>query len=98
MNPRRIELLPSFAAALKDLAPEIRDATLEAVKHFRNRTNENALQVERKSGLKGVWAFRVDRGHRVFFIQENGPDGDKVNQIFHVGPHDDYRTVTRKRP
>jgi mRNA-degrading endonuclease RelE of RelBE toxin-antitoxin system len=98
MEPRRLVLLPSFRAALQRLAPEQQDATREAVGHFRNRTNENALQVERKSGLKGIWSFRVDVGIRAFFVQGKDEAGRTVNRLFHVGHHDDYRTVGRKRP
>jgi hypothetical protein len=62
------------------------------------RSNENALRVERKSGLEGVWAFRVDRGIRVFFVLGKDRQGRTINRLFHVGAHDDYRTVARKRP
>jgi mRNA-degrading endonuclease RelE of RelBE toxin-antitoxin system len=98
MEPRRILLLPSFEAALRDLTPEQREATREALRHFRNRTNENALQVERKSGLKGIWAFRVDGGIRAFFVQGKDEAGKTVSRLFHVGHHDDYRTVKRRKP
>ena len=97
MVPRRIRILPSFKSAYLGL-PELQNAIDEAVRHFVDRTNENALQVEKKAGLKGVWSFRIDRGNRAFFTQAKDGDGNTVNHLFHCGPHDDYRTVERKRP
>ena len=97
-TPRRIEFLPSFRTAHGTLTPKLQNATTAAVRHFVDRTSENALKVEKKSGLQGVWAFRVDRGIRVFFVQAKDPQGRTISRLFHVGEHDDYRTVTRKRP
>jgi len=98
MEPRRVVILPSFAASYRVLPSPIQNAVDEAVRRFIDRTNENALKVEKKSGLEGVWAFRIDRGVRAFFVQTKDARGRTINRLFHVGEHDDYRTVTRKRP
>ncbi len=98
MEPRRTEILPSFIAAYRGLLPKIQNSVDQAVRHFIDRSNENALKVEKKSGLQGVWSFRVDRGIRAFFTQGKDAQGRTVNRLFHVGEHDDYRTVARKRP
>jgi len=95
MQPRRIEILESFRIAVRSL-PELTDAIAEAVKHFVARSNENALQVEKLT--KGMWSFRVDRGNRAFFDQAKDAHGNAVSRLFHVGPHDDYRTAHRKQP
>lgn len=97
-NPRNVILLRSFSVSLANLDQRTRNAVEEAVRHFINRTNENALRVEKKSGLEGIWAFRVDRGTRVFFVLGKDGQGRTINRLFHVGAHDDYRTVARRRP
>jgi len=74
----------------------LRGQTIEAVKQFIDRTAENSLQPERKTGLQGIWASRVTSGVRVFYVQKKDAEG-AYSELFHVGPHDDYRTVTRKR-
>ncbi|HEX4110998.1 MAG TPA: hypothetical protein VH020_00545 [Stellaceae bacterium] len=98
MEPRRIVKLSSFDDAYRDLSPQIQEAVDKALRHFFERSNENALKVEKKVGLEGVWAFRVDRGIRIFFVQGKDMQGRTINRLFHVGAHNDYRTVTRKRP
>ncbi len=97
MNPRRVKTAPGFDKALRDLPPNLRDQTIEAVKRFIDRTAERSLQPEQKAGLRGIWAFRVTTGVRVFYIQKKD-DAGAYSELFHVGPHDDYRTVSRKRP
>jgi len=62
-----------------------------------NRTAENALKIERKGGLLGIWAFWVTLGIRVFYTQKTDSDG-RYAELFHIGHHDDYRIVKRKRP
>jgi len=98
MEPRRIKILPSFEAAYRRLPAKIQDAANAAIRHFVDRSNENALRVERKSGLRGIWSFRVDRGTRAFFTQGKDAAGKTINRLFHIGEHDDYRTVTRRKP
>lgn len=96
--PRRITLANSFGAALRDFPPDQQDSIKEAVSKFRARTAEHALQVERKEGI-GCWAFRVPgvSGMRVFFVQDRDDEG-RLSRLFHVGQHDDYRTVKRRIP
>jgi hypothetical protein len=67
-----------------------------AVAAFMDRSREQALRPERKSELDGVWTFRVDRDIRVFYTQERDAEG-RISELFHVGRHDDYRTITRRR-
>lgn len=98
MPKRRIEFLPSFIAAYRKLPVHLHAPVDEAVRHFVERSNETALKVEKKAGPKGIWAFRVDRGWRIFFVQGRDGQGRTVDRLFHVGEHDDYATVARKRP
>ena len=97
MKPRRVKTAPGFDKALRDLPLNLRDQTIETVKRFVDRTAERSLQPERKKGLQGIWAFRVTTGVRVFYVQKKDEAGT-YSELFHVGPHDDYRTVSRKRP
>jgi hypothetical protein len=97
MKPRRVKTAPGFDKALRDLPLNLRDQTIETVKRFVDRTGERSLQPERKKGLQGIWAFRVTTGVRVFYVQKKDEAGT-YSELFHVGPHDDYRTVSRKRP
>jgi mRNA-degrading endonuclease RelE of RelBE toxin-antitoxin system len=97
MKPRRVKTAPGFDKALRELPPNLREQTIEAVKRFIDRTGERSLQPERKKGLKGIWAFRVTSGVRVFYVQKKDAEG-AYSELFHVGPHDDYRTVSRKSP
>jgi len=97
MNPRRVRYADGFIQALNEFGPEQRRQIESAITHFINRSAENSLRPERKTGLRGIWAFRVTSGVRVFYTQ--GKDGHgRHSELFHVGPHDDYRTVERKRP
>jgi mRNA-degrading endonuclease RelE of RelBE toxin-antitoxin system len=96
MKPRRVKTAPGFDKALRDLPPNLRDQTIEAVKRFIDRTAEGSLQPERKKGLEGIWAFRVTAGVRVSYVQ-NKDEAGAYSELFHVGPHDDYRTVARRR-
>ena|SRR5271155_3097300 len=96
MKPRRVKTAPGFEKALRDLTPNLRVETIEAVRRFITRTAERSLQPERKAGLQGIWAFRVSSGVRVFYVQKKDAQGT-FSELFHVGPHDDYRIVTRKR-
>jgi len=96
MKPRRVKTAPGFEKALRDLPPNLRDQTIQAVKRFIDRTAEHSLQPERKMGLQGIWVFRVTGGVRVFYVQRKDASGT-YSELFHVGPHDDYRTVARRR-
>ena len=96
MRPRRVKTAPGFDKALRDLPANPRNQTIEAVKRFIDRTGERSLQPERKRGLPGIWAFRVTSGVRVFYVQKKDAEG-VYSELFHVGPHDDYRTISRRR-
>jgi hypothetical protein len=97
MKPRRVTTAPGFHRALRDLTPDLQEQTIAAVRRFINRSAEHALQPERKQGMQGIWAFRVTTGVRVFYVQKKDASG-RYSEIFHVGHHDDYRTVSRRRP
>jgi mRNA-degrading endonuclease RelE of RelBE toxin-antitoxin system len=97
MNARRIYLAPGFGSALRKLEPDVQELVKEAVRKFRDRSAESSLQPEKKSGLKGIWAFRVNLAIRVFYVQRRDKTGT-YNELFHVGSHDDYRTVINKKP
>src|ERR1700756_397394 len=97
LGPRRLRLGDGFRIALRKLDPNLQEEVREAVRKFRDRSAENSLQLEKKSGLKGVWAFRVNLPIRVFYVQRRDTVGS-YSDLFHVGPHDDYRTILNKRP
>ena len=90
MKQRRIRADKSFKKALEKLPADVREATRDALKDFIARSRENSLRPEQK--LSGVWAIRVDRNYRAFYMQEKDADG-KVHVFIHVGPHDDYRML-----
>jgi len=92
MQPRRVEILPSFVAAYDDLDPEIQQRTQEAVIHFSDRSADNALRPELKNGLDNVWGFRVTGRYRAFYKKLRDKDG-AIYCLFHVGHHDDYRVL-----
>lgn len=95
MKPRRVKTAPGFDKALRELPADLRNQTIEAVRRFIDRSAEHSLRPERKQGLPGIWAFRVTSGVRVFYSQKRDTDG-AYSELFHVGPHDDYRTVSRR--
>jgi hypothetical protein len=97
MRPRRIRRERAFDEALRELPRELQESVIAAVGDFVDRSREHALRPERKSGLQGIWAFRVISSVRVFYVQETDESG-RVNVLFHVGRHDDYRTIIRRRP
>src|ERR1700693_4844946 len=97
LNARRIKIGNGFRIALRKLDPDLQKDVLEAVRKFRERSAENSLQPEKKTGLKGVWAFRVNSAVRVFYVQHRDGQG-AYSDLFHVGPHNDYRAVVNKRP
>jgi len=98
VNPRRIKAAPSFTEAVRKFPPDQQDRIRDAVKRFRDRSAENALQSAPKTGLN-CWAFRVPGvgGARVFYIQRRDDEG-RYSLLFHVGPHDDYRIARRRIP
>lgn len=95
MKPRRVRFTAGFEKAFRELTADLRQQTQEAVAKFVDRSAEHALQPERKSGLKGIWAFRVTSSVRVFYTQQKDGHGS-YSELFHVGPHDDYRTIERR--
>jgi hypothetical protein len=97
MRPRQVRYAAGFEKSLRGCTPELQVQTLRAIEHFIDRSAENALRPQRKSGLRGIWAFRVTSGVRVFYTQERDEHGS-YSELFRVGPHDDYRTIERRRP
>jgi hypothetical protein len=75
----------------------LQEAAIRAVGAFIDRSRERALRPERKAGLQGIWTFRVTSVVRAFYVQKNEAEG-RVSVLFHVGPHDDYRTIIQRRP
>ena len=95
MQPRRVVLTARFGEALKRLSISEIKMVRKAVGHFINRTAEYAIQARPKAGLD-CWAFRVPgTGIRVFYVPGKDDRG-RYEELFHVGHHDDYRTVKRK--
>jgi hypothetical protein len=96
MRPRRVRYAPGFQKALRTYPPELQTQVIRAVEQFTNRTAKNSLRPERKQGLEEMWAFRVNSGVRVFYRQAKDDKGT-YSELIHVGPHDDYRTIGRRR-
>jgi hypothetical protein len=97
MKPRRVRRERAFDEALRKLPRELQEATIAAVGAFINRSRERALRPERKQGAGEIWAFRVTSAVRVFYVQDRDESG-RVSVLFHVGRHDDYRSIIRRRP
>jgi len=96
VQPRRVVLTARFTEALKALTADEIQIVRKAIDHFRKRTAEHAIQARPKTGLD-CWAFRVPgTGIRVFYDPKQDDRG-RYAELFHVGHHDDYRTVKRKR-
>jgi hypothetical protein len=95
-KPRRVRHTRAFERSYLKFPPETRLIIDAAVEAFAKRSRENALQPGPKSGLEGIWTFRVDRDIRVFYTQERDAEG-RISELFHVGRHDEYRTITRRR-
>lgn len=96
MNNRRIKILDDFMLCLRDLPDDIVQGTKVALKQYIERSAENSLRPEYKNGLD-VWAIRITKGYRAFFMRHKDDNG-RIDVFFHVGPHDDYRSVKRLRP
>lgn len=102
MRPRRVKTAPGFERALRELPRILQEQTIEKSRPSRlsgslSTALRNGLFVRSgKRGLAGIWAFRVTSGVRVFYTQQKDSEGS-YSELFHVGPHDDYRTVTRRR-
>lgn len=94
MQPRRLELLPSFVAAVDELAPDLGQRVTEALVHFTDRTADNALSPELKNGFDNVWSIRISKGYRAFYKKLRDPEG-AIYRMFHVGHHDDYRALKK---
>jgi mRNA-degrading endonuclease RelE of RelBE toxin-antitoxin system len=92
MQPRRVEILPSFTSAYDELAPEIQQRVRETLAHFSERTADNSLRPEMKNGLDNVWGVRVTKGYRAFYKKLRDKEG-AIYCMFHVGHHDDYRVL-----
>lgn len=97
MKSKRVKYAPGFDRSLRKLSPEDRERVIAAIREFINRTAEHSLRPERKKGLPGIWAFRVTDSIRAFYTQKRDKEG-AYSEIFHVGPHDDYRTVKQRKP
>jgi hypothetical protein len=96
MRQRRIKFAPGFDRSLRKLSLEDRERTIEAIRHFIDRTAENSLRPEKKHGLQGISTFRVTDSLRAFYVQKRDREGT-YSEIFLVGRHDDYRTIGRKK-
>ena len=95
MQPRRVVLTARFVEALKAIRTDEQERVKKAIGQFINRTAENAIQAKPKTGLD-CWAFRVPgTGIRVFYDPKRDDRG-RYAELFHVGYHDDYRTIKRK--
>jgi mRNA-degrading endonuclease YafQ of YafQ-DinJ toxin-antitoxin module len=97
MRPRRVRFAAGFDRSFERLSEAAQRAIEEAVAAFIDRSREHALKPERKAGLRDIWTFRVNLELRVFYTQEKDEEGRRVSELFHVGKHDDYRTITRRR-
>lgn len=92
MQPRRVELMPSFDEAFDDMPGDIQQKTVEALEHFADRSADNALRPELKNGFDNVWSIRVSKGYRAFYKKLRDSEG-AIFCMFHVGHHDDYRIL-----
>ncbi len=96
MRPRRVRFAAAFGRSYQKFPAEMQQMIDTAVQAFIQRSREHALRPERKAGLRDIWTFRVDLGVRVFYTQEQDIEG-RISELFHVGKHDDYRIITRRR-
>lgn len=94
LQPRSLEILPSFEEALGALPTDIQLRTREALVHFSERSAENALRPELKHGFDNVWSIRISKGYRAFYKKIRDSEG-AIFCMFHVGDHDDYRALKR---
>jgi hypothetical protein len=95
VQPRRIILTARFGKALGALTANEKAMVKKAISHFINRTAEHAIRARPKHG-SDCWAFRVPgTGIRIFYDPKSDDEG-RVSELFHVGHHDEYRTIKRK--
>jgi len=94
MQARRLEILPSFEAAVEDLAPDVRLRVAEALMHFTDHSADNSLRPELKNGFDNVWSIRITKGYRAFYKKLRDSEG-AIYLMFHVGHHDDYRALKK---
>ena len=94
MQPRRIEILPSFEAAYDALPPDLQQRVQEVLVQFSERTADNALRPELKNGFDNVWSIRVTSRYRAFYKKLRDSEG-AIFCMFHVGHHDDYRVLKK---
>lgn len=95
---RIVRISPTLDRQLRRLTPDQAEAVRQSLKRFIDRSAEHSLRPEKKSGLGGIWAIRVNSGDRLFYVQETRSDGQTVSVFFHYGPHDDYRVIERLKP
>lgn len=94
MQPRRLEILPSFEQSYVALPKEVQDRTLDVLAQFSERTADNALRPELKNGFDNVWSIRITRGYRAFYKKMRDSEG-AIFCMFHIGHHDDYRILNK---
>lgn len=94
MQPRRLEILPSFEQSYSELPLDIQKRTQDVLALFTERTADNALRPELKNGFDNVWSIRVTKGHRAFYKKLRDSEG-AIYCLFHVGHHDDYRILNK---
>lgn len=92
MEPRRIEILPSFEEAYHSLDQKLQGKVRNALILFSERSADHVLRPELKNGLDNVWSIRITKGYRAFYkkIRESG---GAIYCMFHIGRHDDYRIL-----
>jgi len=94
MQPRRVEILPSFEEAYQSLPPDIQERVQDALAHFSDRSADNSLRPELKNGFDNVWSIRISKGYRAFYKKLRDSEG-AIYGMFHVGHHDDYRALKK---
>jgi|GEM_PF-3431781 len=94
MQPRRLEILPSFEHSYEELPQDVQKRTQDVLVLFSERTADNALRPELKNGFDNVWSIRVTKGYRAFYKKLRDSEG-AIYCLFHVGHHDDYRILNK---
>lgn len=94
MQPRKLEVLPSFEQSYGELPLDVQKRTQDALALFTERTADNALRPELKHGFDNVWSIRITKGYRAFYKKLRDSEG-AIYCLFHVGHHDDYRILNK---
>lgn len=94
MPKRRVEITPAFEDAYLALSPQLQDRVVAALSSFSEMTADNSLRPELKNGFDNVWSIRVSKGYRAFYKKLRDKEG-AIFYMFHVGPHDDYKSLKR---